>query len=147
MSKFDQVRRSCAKCLPTPHNRPTDRRSPAIFFPSLPSPRKKSHEKRVDSIREQTPRNSGDSLETIIQRVNQSAQGWFNFYRHCHWSIFRKYDEMVRRRLRRILRKRHRQNPKHLACQHRWTNAFFTNCGLLSLNAAHMRFVQSIGTY
>ena len=67
------------------------------FRGKLRFPRKQSHEKRVDRIREQTPRKSGDSLETIIQRINQSAQGWFNFYRHCHWSIFRKYDEMVRR--------------------------------------------------
>jgi len=117
------------------------------FRGKLRFPRKQSHEKRVDRIREQTPRKSGDSLETIIQRINQSAQGWFNFYRHCHWSIFRKYDEMVRRRLRRILLKRHRRNPKHLPRHHRWTNAYFTECGLLSLNAAHMRFVQSIGTY
>ena len=117
------------------------------FRGKLRFPRKKSHEKRVDSIRVQTPRKSGESLETIIQRINQSAQGWFNFYRHCHWSIFRKYDEMIRRRLRRLLLKRHRRNPKRLSRNQRWPNEFFTKCGLLSLNAAHMRFAQSIGTY
>jgi RNA-directed DNA polymerase len=117
------------------------------FRGKLRFPRKKSHEKRVDSIREQTPRKTGDSLETIIQRINQSSQGWFNYFRHCHWSIFRQYDETIRRRLRRILLKRHRRNVKRIPPHQRWPNAYFTKLGLISLNTAHMRFVQHIGTY
>jgi len=117
------------------------------FRGKLRFPRKKSHEKRVASIRSQTPRTSGESLETIIHRINQSAQGWFHYFRHCHWSVFRSYDEMIRRRLRRILLKRHRRNPKRLPRNHRWPNAFFTERGLFSLTTAHVRFVQSIGTY
>ena len=54
---------------------------------------------------------------------------------------------MVRRPLRRILLKQHRRHPKHLPRHHRWTNAYFTEYGLLSLNTPHMRFVQSIRTY
>lgn len=117
------------------------------FRGKLRFPRKKSHEMRVDRIREQTPRKSGDSLETLIQRINQSAQGWFNYFRHCHWSIFRRYDEMIRRRLRQLLLKRHRRNPERLPRNHRWPNAYFTECGLFSLTMAHTRFVKSIGTY
>jgi len=117
------------------------------FRGKLRFPRKKSHEKRVDSIREQTPRKSGDSLETMIQRINQSAQGWFNYFRHCHWSVFRAYDEMIRRRLRRILLKRHRRNPERMPQNHRWPNSYFTERGLMSLTQAHIRFVQSLGTY
>jgi RNA-directed DNA polymerase len=117
------------------------------FRGKLRFPREKSHRKFIDRIRDLTPRKSGDSLETIIQCINQSNQGWFNFFRHCHWSVFRKYDEMIRRRLRRILLKRNRRNPKRLARNQRWPNSYFTEWGLKSLNTAHMRFVQHIGTY
>ena len=117
------------------------------FRGKLRFPRKKSHEKFIESIREKTPRKSGESLETIIQRINQSVQGWFNYFRHCHWGIFRTYDEMIRRRLRRVLLKRHRRNPKRLPRNQRWPNDYFTEHGLLSLNTAHVRFVQHLGTY
>ena len=98
-------------------------------------------------IRELTPRKSGESLEVIIQRLNRTTQGWFNYFRHCHWSIFKDYDGMIRRRLRRLLLKRHRRNRKRLPRTQRWPNAYFTEHGFISLNAAHVRFVQSIGTY
>ena len=117
------------------------------FRGKLRFPREKSHEKFVSRIRELTPRKSGDSLETVIQLINCSVQGWFNYFRHCHWSIFRPYDEMIRRRLRRLLLKRHRQNSQHQPRNQRWPNAYFTERGLMNLNTAHMRFVQSIGTY
>jgi RNA-directed DNA polymerase len=117
------------------------------FRRELRFPRDKSHNKLTDRIRELTPRKSGDSLETIIQQINQSVQGWFNYFRHCHWSIFKPYDAMIRRRLRRLLLKRHRRNPKRLSRTQRWPNAFFTKLGYKDLNGTHARFVQSIGTY
>jgi RNA-directed DNA polymerase len=117
------------------------------FRGKLRFPRAKSHDKFTDRIRDLTPRKSGESLETIIQQINQTAQGWFTYFRHCHWNIFKKYDEMVRRRLRRILLKRHRRNPKRLNRNHRWPNAYFTTLGYKDLNGTHVRFVQSIGTY
>ena len=117
------------------------------FRGKLRFPRAKSHDKFTDRIRDLTPRKSGDSLETIIQQINQTAQGWFTYFRHCHWSIFKKYDEMVRRRLRRLLLKRNRRNPKRLARHQRWPNDFFTKHGYKDLTGTHVRFVQSIGTY
>ena len=117
------------------------------FRGRLRFPREKSHRKFVDRLCELTPRKSGDSLEYIIQCLNRSIQGWFNYFRHCTWNIFKDYDAMIRRRLRRILLKRHRRNPQHLPRHRRWPNRYFTDRGLLSLNTAHMRFVQSIGTY
>ena len=62
-------------------------------------------------------------------------------------SVFQDYDGMIRRRLRRLLLKRHRRNPKRLTRNQRWPNAYFTERGFMSLHAAHVRFVQSIGTY
>lgn len=117
------------------------------FRGNLRFPREKSHRKLMDRIRELTPRKSGKSLKVVLQEINRSIQGWFNYFRHCHWSIFRDYDRTVRTRLRRLLLKRHRRNPQRLPRQHRWPNAYFTDRGLHSLNTAHARFVQSIGTY
>lgn len=117
------------------------------FRGKLRFPRAKSHRKFVDRIRELTPRKSGESLEVLLRRINQTTQGWFHYFRHCHWSVFRDYDGMIRRRLRRLLLKRHRQNRKHLSRTQRWPDAYFTDHGFISLNATHLRFVQSIGTY
>jgi RNA-directed DNA polymerase len=117
------------------------------FRGKLRFPRAKSHQKLVDRIRELTPRKSGESLEFMIQRLNRSTQGWFTYFRHCHWSIFRDYDGLIRRRLRRLLLKRHRRNRQHLPRTQRWPNAYFTERGYISLNARHVRFVQSLGTY
>jgi RNA-directed DNA polymerase len=110
-------------------------------------PREKSHRKFVDRLRTLTPRKSGESLDVIIQRINRSTQGWFNYFRHCYWNIFQDYDGLIRRRLRRLLLKRHRRNRKRLTRNQRWPNAYFTEHGFKSLNDAHVRFVQSIGTY
>jgi RNA-directed DNA polymerase len=117
------------------------------FRGTLRFPREKSHRKFLDRIRELTPRQSGQSLETIIQNINRSLQGWFNYFRHCHWSIFRRYDEMIRSRLRRLLFKRHRRNPQRIPRKQRWPTAYFTDRGLHSLNTTHVCFVQSSGTY
>ncbi len=110
-------------------------------------PRTKSHRKFMDRIRELTPRKSGESLEVILQRLNQATQGWFHYFRHCHWTIFRNYDGKIRSRLRRLLLKRHRRNLKRLPRNHRWPNAFFAERGFLSLKDAFDRFAQSRGTY
>jgi RNA-directed DNA polymerase len=110
-------------------------------------PRAKSHRKVVDRIRELTPRSSGDSLEIIIGTLNQSLRGWFNYFRHCFWNVYGNYDGMIRRRLRRILQKRNRLNPERLSSTRRWPNRYFSDLGLFSLREAHVRFVQSIGTY
>ena len=117
------------------------------FRGKLRFPRKKSHEKFVSRLRELTPRKSGKSLDETIQRLNRTTQGWFNFFRHCHWSIFQQYDGLIRRRLRNLLLKRHRRNPKRLPPEKRWPNAYFTDRGFQSLNAAHVHFVQHIGTF
>jgi len=117
------------------------------FRGRLRFPRAKSHRKFVDRIRGLTPRKSGESLDVLIQRLNRSLRGWFNYFRHCHWSIFREYDGMIRRRLRNLLLKRHRHNRKRLPRNQRWPNAYFAEHGFASLSDAHVRFVQSLGTY
>lgn len=106
-------------------------------------PRKKSHEKIVSRIRELTPRKSGQPLECTIAQINQVTQGWFGYFRHCHWRIFKDLDGMIRRRLRRQLLKQHRVNPKRQCRHQRWPNVYFTERGFWSLREAHFRFAQS----
>jgi RNA-directed DNA polymerase len=106
-------------------------------------PRAKSHEKFMDRIRELTPRKSGESLDLIIQQLNRMLRGWFHYFRHCFWNIFENYDGRIRTRLRRLLVRRNRRNPRRLTSQQRWTNAYFAEQGLFSLRAAQLRFVQS----
>lgn len=106
-------------------------------------PREKSHVKLVDRIRELTPRKSGKSLEEIIGELNSMLRGWFQYFRHCFWNIFDTYDGMIRKRLRRMLMKRNRRNPKRLSRTVRWPNDFFSDLGLISLNELQIRLFQS----
>ena len=106
-------------------------------------PRAKSHAKLMTKIRDLTPRKSGDSMKVIIEKLNLSLRGWFNYFRHCFGNLFKGYDSHIRARLRRLLLKRNRRNPDRLPRNHRWPNAYFEELGLYSLNEAHLRFVQS----
>jgi len=117
------------------------------FRGRLRFPGAKSHRKFIARLRKLTPRKSGDSLSVILHRLTCSTQGWFNDFRHCCWNIFKAYDGMIRRRLRRMPLKRNRRNRQRLARNQRWPNAFFADHGFTSLNDAHIRFVHSIGTY
>lgn len=118
------------------------------FRGKLRFPRDKSHRKMVDKIRQLTPRKSGESLECTIAKINRVTIGWFNYFRHCTWNIFDRYDGMIRKRLRRLLLKRHRLNPLRQCRTQRWPNAYFSEHGYKSLRDAHTRYVQSLrGTY
>lgn len=118
------------------------------FRDKLRFPREKSHRKMVDTIRQLTPRKSGEPLECTIAKINRVTVGWFNYFRHSTWNIFDTYDQMVRNRLRRQLMKRHRLNPKRLCRKHRWPNAYFAELGYKSLRDTHTRYVQSLrGTH
>lgn len=107
-------------------------------------PRAKSHRKMVDRIRQMTPRKSGQSMKKTIDELNQVTTGWFTYFRHSTWSVFDRYDGMIRRRLRRQLLKRHRRNPQRLPRTLRWPNAYFTDLGFRSLRDSHTRYVQSL---
>lgn len=107
-------------------------------------PRPKSLRKLKATLRPKTKRANGRSLQAIIADVNQTLRGWFGYFRHCHWTIFRALDEWLRGRLRSILRKRrHRRGRARGRDHQRWPNAFFTEQGLYSLSAAHVSLCQS----
>ena len=113
------------------------------FRGKLIFPRTKSREKFVARIRELTPRKSGQSMQSTINEINQVTRGWFGYFRHCHWRIFKDFDGLIRRRLRRQLLKAHRVNPTRQCRTQRWPNAYFTDLGFWSLREAHFRFAQS----
>jgi len=108
-------------------------------------PRSKSLKKFKDTMRVQTGRNSGQSLQAIISNVNRSAQGWFGYFKHSHWTTFKPLDQWLRMRLRSILRKRQSQRGRGRGCDHqRWPIAFFNARGLFSFVTAHAALRQSL---
>jgi len=109
-------------------------------------PRDKSIKKFRHTIRAKTPRKQGHSLRVIIANVNWTARGWFEYFKHTSYPRkFRSLDGWIRRRLRRILLKRHKK-PRHNGlgnAHHRWPNAFFAEQGLFSMETAYARIRQS----
>jgi RNA-directed DNA polymerase len=107
-------------------------------------PRRESLGKMKARIKELTPRKRSGSIESVATELNRVLVGWFGYFRHCRWTIYKDLDAKIRSRLRRLLMKRHRKNPERLPRQQRWPNAYFTKAGLYSLREAHFRFAQSV---
>jgi RNA-directed DNA polymerase len=111
-------------------------------------PRRESLAKMKARIKELTPRKRPGSIQLIATELNSVLRGWFGYFRHCRWTIFKALDGKVRSRLRRLLLQRHKNNPERLPRNHRWPNDFFAKAGLYSLREAHFRFDQSVaGNY
>jgi len=100
--------------------------------------RKKSLTRLKDRVRERTRRTRGESLERIIASINPVLRGWFAYFKHAHPYTFELVDQLVRRRLRAILRKQERR-PGFGRCRadhQRWPNIFFAQAGLFALHTA-----------
>jgi RNA-directed DNA polymerase len=108
-------------------------------------PRTKSLKKLKDTIRRKTKRNNGRSLRVIIEDVNRTTRGWFEYFKHSHKTTFKPLDGWIRRRLRTILRKRKRQRgqAKTMRDHLRWPNAYFEEQGLITLESAIVEARQS----
>ncbi len=114
------------------------------FERNMKWPRKKSLKKFKDTIRAKTKRTNGYSLQTIIENVNRTSRGWFEYFKHSHWTTFSSLDKWVRMRLRSIMRQRAGRRGRGRGCDHQsWPNAFFSEHGLLSLVTAHVQACQS----
>jgi hypothetical protein len=70
-------------------------------------PRDKSLKKFKDTVRAKTKRTAGHSLSRIIEDLNRTLRGWFEYFKHSHRSTYAPLDGWIRRRLRNILRKQH----------------------------------------
>jgi RNA-directed DNA polymerase len=115
------------------------------FRGHLRLPRQKSLDKLKDTIRARTGRSNGNSLTWIVGTLNSTLQGWFGYFRHCHWNVFTDLDSWIRGRLRSILRKRAGRQGRGRGADHqRWPNLYFADQGLYSLQRAHGRLHQSL---
>lgn len=101
-------------------------------------PRKKSLLKLQERLREHIPRQSGQSIEAIIRKVNRTLVGWYGYFQHSHGLTFPTVDGFVRRRLRNLMERRHgRDNGGYGGAQQRYPNAWFAKLGLVSLETRH----------
>jgi hypothetical protein len=106
-------------------------------------PRVKSLAKFKDTIRAKTRRTHGDSLPQIIASLNRTLRGWFEYFKHSRRWIFPELDGFIRRRLRALLLKRaRRRGTGHGLANRHWSNAFFAQHGLFSLERAHAQARQ-----
>jgi RNA-directed DNA polymerase len=109
-------------------------------------PRRKSLKKLKDAIRSKTGRSNGQSLAAIVEEVNNTLGGWFEYFKHSNKWTFPSIDSWVRRRIRSVLRKRIGLKGISRGHDHqRWPNRFFRDHGLFSLVEAHATLLQSSG--
>lgn len=115
------------------------------FERGLRWPRTKSMQKLKATLREHTQRNNGSSLQVIITNVSRSLCGWYEYFKHSHYTTFPPLDQWMRMRLRSILRKRRGGRGRGRGSDHqRWPNTFFAARGLFSLTVAHEAARQSL---
>jgi RNA-directed DNA polymerase len=70
--------------------------------------------------------------------------GWFEYFKHSHYTTFKPLDAWIRMRLMSILRKPCKGRGRGRGTDHnRWPNAFFAEQGLLTLVTAFTSARQS----
>lgn len=106
------------------------------FEQGLRRPRDKSVARLKESLREQTARNSGQSLSSIIAGMNRRLRGWAAYFRGGLVNPHARLDQWLRMRLRSVLRRRDKRKGRGHGQDHqRYPNAFFAEQGLISLKA------------
>ncbi len=93
--------------------------------------RSKSLQALRDKSRQKTGRTRSGSLAQIMADLNPMLRGWFGYFKHARASTLQAIDGFVRRRLRAILRQRHKRQSagRTLQDHQRWPNAFFAAQG------------------
>lgn len=109
------------------------------------SVRAKSLKALKDKIRQKTKRTRGHNLKSIIEDINPTLRGWFEYFKHAHHFVFSSLDGFVRRRLRAILRKQKKRPGRGICLEdhRRWPNAFFAERGLFTMVKAHAMACRS----
>ena len=107
--------------------------------------RRKSLARMRDRLRELTPRNSGQSLEKVVERLNRTLRGWYGYFKYAVTDTFKKLDMLVRRRLRAMLLRQNKRNGfgRSLSIHKRWPNSFFASKGLFTMLQARLEAIQS----
>jgi len=99
-------------------------------------PREKSVTRFKETLREQTRRNNGDSMGEILSRLNRRLKGWAQYFRGGQGNIYEALDGWLRMRLRCILRRRAGRKGRGPTDHRKYTNAYFAELGLISLQAS-----------
>jgi len=108
-------------------------------------PREKSLVSFKDRVRELTRRRDGNSLPTIIERLNAVTRGWFEYFKHSRKTIFEPLDAWIRVRLRTILKWRQKKRGIGKGrCHYVWTNDYFAKLGLFTMTTARVLARQSL---
>ena len=104
-------------------------------------PRDKSVARFKESLRQESRRNSGQSLSRSIARINRRTRGWMAYFGGGAGNLYERLDQWIRMRLRSVLRRRARRKGRGRGRDHnRYTNAYFAEHGLISLKAlAHVQ--------
>jgi RNA-directed DNA polymerase len=103
-------------------------------------PRKSSVLKLRQAVRKKTPRTSGLSMAVVVESLNRTLRGWFEYFKHSSAPALEDVDGFVRRRLRAMLSKRNHIKPAHRGEPNiRWPNAYFRDIGLFSLSDGRER--------
>ena len=93
-------------------------------------PRQKSMDKFKDTIRHKTRRTQGNSMAEIIAQLTPILRGWFEYFKHSHWTPSFGSRWLDSRRLRSILRQRQGKRGRGRGSDHqRWPNAYFEKLG------------------
>lgn len=109
-----------------------------VFYSRFRDPRASSEAKLRQGLKRKTKLTSGTSLREIIDSVNMTLRGFYQYFRYCSKNshVWQRTDGWLRFRLRAILDKRRKRGRKRRRgrgiAQQRWPNAFFTEQGLFS---------------
>jgi len=107
------------------------------FERGLKWPRDKSLARFKETLREETPRHSGLSLEAIIERLNRRLRGWYRYFQGGVKNVYLRLDRWLRGRLRSVLRRRAGRKGRGRGRDHqRYPNEYFANHKLISLYAS-----------
>lgn len=106
----------------------------------------KSVMKLKDNLRNKTKRGRGDSINTIVNDINMTLKGWFEYFKHSRPRSFRPIDSWIRARLRSTLRKQNKMKLGAWAGENhiRWPNSYFADLGLFFLVDARAAASQPV---
>jgi RNA-directed DNA polymerase len=101
--------------------------------------RKKSRKALREAVRAKTRRSRSGSMAQIVEELNLTLRGWFEYFKHAYRTEFPDVDKFVRRRLRALLLRRHHKQGWGVSplTHRRWPNAYFAKLGLFTLTEAH----------
>ena len=108
-------------------------------------PRQKSLAKLREQLRLKLSRGRSGSAAQIIAELNPRLRGWYGYFRYSLPVALEGVDGWVRRRLRHILRRRHKRRGMSKGREQvEYPNQWFAAHGLFGLQAAQAQWLQSL---